>query len=66
MRGGILGRKAMGRLAKPARQPVEKKHSWRVGDGKLKTSGRACSCDKAMVEDKDREDSFKRYADKEQ
>jgi hypothetical protein len=65
MREGILGRNAMGRLAKPARQPVEKKQSWRVGDGKLKASGRTCPCDKAMVENVDQGDRVKRYADKE-
>jgi hypothetical protein len=48
MREGILGRNAIGRLAKPARHPVEKKQSWRVGGGRFKDPRGLCSCDEAM------------------
>lgn len=49
MREGSLGRKAIGRLAKPARQPEEKKQSWRVGEGRLKEPRWSGSCEKAML-----------------
>ena len=64
MRDGILGRNAMGRLAKPARQPEEKKQSWRVGEGKLKDPRRTGSSDKVMFVVVYFRDAIKSYADK--